>query len=334
MAYAKINSITNANMAKVSSIAKAALGKISSIDAPATSNPFTFTVDTTTTSGGGSVSDTFVLPLISDGSINILVDWGDSSTDTITAYDQAEITHDYGTEDTYTIQMSGTIRGFKFGGGGDRRKMRVISQWGDFNMTHSNTFQDCRDLTVTASDAPTISTTDMTAAFYRCDDLTGLGTGISSWDVSSVTIMSLMFYRDILFNGDVSAWDVGSCTNFFYMFYRNNPFNQNISGWDTSSAGSMFGMFKTDLAPYGNFNQNLSAWDISNVTNLSSILEGQTLSTANYDATLIGWAAQDAGDSLAFHGGSSTYTEGGDAEAARTSLIDDDSWTITDGGAA
>ena len=34
MAYAKINSVTNANMAKVSSAAKAALGKIGSIDAP------------------------------------------------------------------------------------------------------------------------------------------------------------------------------------------------------------------------------------------------------------------------------------------------------------
>ena len=34
MAYAKINSVTNANMAKVSSVAKAALGKIANIDAP------------------------------------------------------------------------------------------------------------------------------------------------------------------------------------------------------------------------------------------------------------------------------------------------------------
>ena len=36
MAYAKINSVTNANMAKVNSAAKAALGKIGSIDAPST----------------------------------------------------------------------------------------------------------------------------------------------------------------------------------------------------------------------------------------------------------------------------------------------------------
>ena len=34
MAYAKINSVTNANMAKVSNVAKAAIGKIGSIDAP------------------------------------------------------------------------------------------------------------------------------------------------------------------------------------------------------------------------------------------------------------------------------------------------------------
>ena len=34
MAYAKINSITNANMAKVNNAAKAALGKIANIDAP------------------------------------------------------------------------------------------------------------------------------------------------------------------------------------------------------------------------------------------------------------------------------------------------------------
>jgi hypothetical protein len=37
MAYAKINSVTNANMAKVNNAAKAALGKIGSIDAPSAS---------------------------------------------------------------------------------------------------------------------------------------------------------------------------------------------------------------------------------------------------------------------------------------------------------
>ena len=40
MAYAKINSVTNANMAKVNNAAKAALGKIGSIDAPVSCSGF------------------------------------------------------------------------------------------------------------------------------------------------------------------------------------------------------------------------------------------------------------------------------------------------------
>jgi len=45
MAYAKINSITNANMAKVNNAAKAALGKIGSIDAPSASFSNTYSLD-------------------------------------------------------------------------------------------------------------------------------------------------------------------------------------------------------------------------------------------------------------------------------------------------
>ena len=40
MAYAKINNVTNANMAKVNNVAKAAIGKISGIDAPSTGATF------------------------------------------------------------------------------------------------------------------------------------------------------------------------------------------------------------------------------------------------------------------------------------------------------
>jgi hypothetical protein len=62
MAYAKINSITNANMAKVNSAAKAAIGKIGSIDAPTTvsfADSYSILLDGTndyfTVDGAGSV---------------------------------------------------------------------------------------------------------------------------------------------------------------------------------------------------------------------------------------------------------------------------------------
>ena len=61
MAYAKINSVTNANMAKVSSAAKAALGKIGSIDAPSAGFADDYSIlldgvdDHMTVDGAGSV---------------------------------------------------------------------------------------------------------------------------------------------------------------------------------------------------------------------------------------------------------------------------------------
>jgi hypothetical protein len=62
-------------------------------------------------------------------------------------------------------------------------------------------------------------------------------------------------------------------------------------------------------------------------------MSGVTLSTVNYDALLIAWDAQGA---MSYSGtvnfGSSKYTAGGAAEAARTSLIS--KWGgIIDGGA-
>jgi hypothetical protein len=53
------------------------------------------------------------------------------------------------------------------------------------------------------------------------------------------------------------------------------------------------------------------------------------LSTANYDALLIGWAAQSLQPEVTFDGGNSTYCA---AEDARTSMINYNNWTITDGG--
>ena len=133
------------------------------------SNPFisafTFTMNT---ENAGSATKTFVLPLVSDGSINILVDWGDSSLDTITTYNQSEITHVYSSTGTYTIQMAGTIRGWKFNYAGDKAKILNISQWGDFNITQTATFRGCTNLSADTTDAPTIGTDNLTQMFEHC----------------------------------------------------------------------------------------------------------------------------------------------------------------------
>ena len=54
------------------------------------------------------------------------------------------------------------------------------------------------------------------------------------------------------------------------------------------------------------------------------------LSTSNYDATLIAWAGGQSITDISINFGGSQFTES--AYAARFSLIEDDGWTIVDGG--
>ena len=52
----------------------------------------------------------------------------------------------------------------------------------------------------------------------------------------------------------------------------------------------------------------------------------------NYD-NMMSWAAQNVNSGVSIHFGSSQYTAGGEAAAARATLVTK-GWTITDGGTA
>ena len=85
------------------------------------------------------------------------------------------------------------------------------------------------------------------------------------WDVSLVTSMSELFYRQrIQFNADISRWDTSSVTTMYRMFRDADAFNQDIGAWDTSSVTTMYEMFSHADA----FNQHLSRWDVSSVTTM------------------------------------------------------------------
>jgi hypothetical protein len=62
---------------------------------------------------------------------------------------------------------------------------------------------------------------------------------------------------------------------------------------------------------------------------MTEMFTGATLSTANYDALLNGWSALTLQPNVAFNAGNSTYCNG---EAAKTSIMNNFNWTITDGG--
>jgi len=79
------------------------------------------------------------------------------------------------------------------------------------------------------------------------------------------------------------------------------------------------------------FSQNLGAWDVTKTTNMGVMFSGNKLGTTNYDAILIGWEAQAVSNNVAFSAGTTKYSAGA-AATARTNLVNDHTWTITDGG--
>jgi len=286
---------------------------------------FTFSVNT---ANAGSASNQFQLPLVSSGAISMDVDWGDGTTDTITAYNQAETLHTYASSGIYTITITNEVRGWKFAWGGDYRKILDVSNWGEFNFTNENSFRGCPNLTCSATDAPIVSSADMTSTFQSCVSLTNIG---GDWDISGVTNLYLCFRDCIVFNGSsVANWDTGLVTNMYGVFYNCVSFNQDIGGWNTSSVTDMGYIIRN--WPTGAFNQDISSWDIDLVTNMSFFLVGHTLSTANYDALLVSWEAQAPTSGVSPNFGYSKYTLGSAAATARASLISVYGWTITDGG--
>lgn len=153
---------------------------------------------------------------------------------------------------------------------------------------------------------------------------------LSSWDMSQVTDTSSMFKNSFAYDnaGQSLTWDdsLSNVLNMSQMFNDARQFNWDISGWDVSAVTNMQSMFSGATS----FAQDIGSWNIGAVTNMTSMFAGVTLPSAVYDGILNGWAAQSVQPNVVFNGGSSRYTLSG--EAARASLIADDTWTITDAG--
>ncbi|WP_162296710.1 BspA family leucine-rich repeat surface protein [Confluentibacter citreus] len=154
---------------------------------------------------------------------------------------------------------------------------------------------------------------------------TAFNQDIGRWNTSSVNDTGAMFYEATSFNQDIGDWDVGNVIRMAFMFYGATSFNQDISRWNVISADNMISMFEMATA----FDQDLGNWNVINVIDMSSMFNGVKLSVANYDSLLMGWNSKILQQNVPFSGGLSQYCLG---EAARTNMIGNDNWTITDGG--
>ena len=297
-----------------------------------------------------SDGETVTLPLLSGGVYSGTIDWGDSNSDSLS---YANRSHVYTSAGTYTITISGSdIQGWQFNNGGDKVKITDVSNWGNLTITTNKAFFGCSNLLVSATDAPTISTTDLQSTF-RATDLTGAD--LTSWDVSGVTNFLGCFFQSDFEGGNVSTWDVSSGVDFDSCFGFSD-FDGDVSSWNLASALYVDFLFYSTpnfnsdititsattnvnsmLQRAPSFDQDISNWSVAQITQFGNFMAGggigsPTLSTANYDALLIAWDAQGA---MSYSGtvnfGGSQYTLGGAAETAHDSL--ELKWgTIVDGG--
>lgn len=262
-----------------------------------------FQIDTTQTSAGSTANNVFKLPLVSTPPLNFTIDWGDGSSNTITLYNQAETTHTYSSPGTYDITItSGKIRGWSFGGSGDRNKLIEVYDWSVWDFNVAGAFRGCNNLVSSATSVPTIS-----------------GTALNN-----------MFQNTFNFNGPLNGWNVSGVQNFQQMFLSASIFNQPLNNWVVSSATNMNGMFGNAPA----FDQNIGGWNISNVTNISDFMTGKTpstFSTTNLNAIYNGWSLLTVQPNLTIDFGTANYTAAG---ATGRNTLDNapSNWTIIDGG--
>jgi len=243
---------------------------------------FLSTWNTTLTSYGSSGSDQIMLPLVSNGTYDFVVAWGDGTNDTITAWNQTQVTHTYATSGVHDINITGTISGWEFNSGGDSLKLLEISQWGSLGLGNSGSyFAGCANLNLTATDAPDLAgTTTLSDAFAGCTSLGSSG-NMDTWDTSSVTDMNAMFYRATSFDQPIGAWNVSSVTDMNAMFDHASSFDQPIGTWNTSSVTDMNWMFFGAWA----FDQPIGAWNTSSVTDMSAMFSD----TLSFDQPIGAW---------------------------------------------
>jgi len=287
-------------------------------------------------------SNQLKLPLVSTGTYNFWIDWGDGSVDNITSWNQAERIHTYASPGIYKTRISGIITGWESITSanqiGDRKKLTSITSWGKLKLTTARGFQGCSNLTLsTVDDILDLSTTTTLAnTFSGCSSITTIGR-INEWNTSNITAMSACFQDCTNFNSPLSNWNTANVTTMGVMFYQCTNFNQNLGNWNVSNCLDFSGMFQSTtnfnnggstsinnwvLKTSGNinmnamfsssrFNQPLNSWNTTRVTNMGGMFSGNTFFNQNIGA----WDASNWNTGPAYmFSNASAFNNGGSAD--------------------
>ena len=272
-------------------------------------NPFIAVFDTTKTSAGSTANNQVKIPLLTDSTFPLIIDWGDGNKSTITSITDSNLTHTYSLIGTYIIKIFGNPfeLGFKYLG--DINKITDILSFGDMYIKNYQTFGGCNNIKLdNCSDFPKILPS---ASLDSC------------FNTGSNALTSIKNF---------DKWDLSTVSNLQNFLHSSYTFNQPLL-FNTSNVLNMAGMLGHCYA----FNQPLDNLIFNKNVILQNFMAGKTsenYSATYYDALLQKWASTFIGTGRTQTNknigmGTIKYTSAG--KPYRDALVADD-WVITDGG--
>ena len=201
-----------------------------------------------------------------------------------------------------------------------------VGSWNVSNVTNMKSmFRNAQVANPTVVDWNTEQVTDMSNMF---NGALQARPNVSEWGTQSVTNLSGMFRNTPVANPDVSNWYVSRVTNMSQMFMDAVSAAPDVSDWNVSRVKDMSFMFRGALQAPNTL--NIASWNFSSVEDMGAMFEKIKLLTVVYSKMLIQIERTTTKKNVVLHGGRSQYNS--QAAGARSRLINDKGWQITDGG--